>query len=627
MKSLIRNVVHNILLETRANLSIRPMMKQWVQVAVDHGINDTKALCTKLPGSLHDNVKNTVGLKVPKNKSHLVFEGLTPETQEWVLKHWKTKEYFTNMISGVILGIVSEYSGHPGAVGMKSGNTMISLGTYNEADKTWVGGADGYLSIKGFQTINPHLRHASSMFLDVPDNNSITIFNVDSLKVDKRNFKKLCTKDLRSSDSVLYHEFQHWFQETVMFADERLKRPTKASKAGSSYSVPKGFKEQVDPPMPVSMMLLKQIVKGVDFLNPKDHPSMNGNFMYEIKDQTAFIDSLQEKVSNDGVIWPNLMYRDAYVTVGQSINDGGWMKDFIENTLKTSLTPEGEKLLFHGYGPIEGVFHSVKWAKDAELPKLFIKNNSGKFPHRLDKPYRKAFEASCSPILVFLVPKSHVKKDKDGNFTEEIKPNKKLVTCSRKRIIKDNMYVIFTKTPNSYGNGREHAYQTSQKGKRQGYFEKAKNPLYGGQRLSWDERWVEFDAESRNYLAAAVDTVSEFETFKKALVRSDDEKLAKLLLEQIKTNLRGRINRRITNENEAELISMCDRIADKFVEEAEAMTLFDFQDSNPHPNLYQLPNNPSTEENVQIWLDGGNYFSSRYGDYFRYIKDRVFGEV
>jgi len=627
MNQLIRNLVHNILLETRANLSIRPMMKQWVQVAVDHGINDTKALCTKLPGSLHDNVKNAVGLKVPKSKSHLVFEGLTPETQEWVLKHWKTKEYFANMISGVILGIVGAYSEYPNAVGMKGGNTMISLGTYNKSKKTWVGGASGYLTMKKLDTFSPsHLysKGTDLMFLDVPDNSSITIFNVDSLKVDKSNFKSQCLRDLKKSDSTLYHEFQHWFQETVMFADERLKRPTKASETGGSYSKPKDFKNQIKPVPRVMKMLLKKVIKGVDFTKPKDHPNVSGAPMYKIIDQAAFVDSFQ-KFWDDGSIWPNELYKHRYVKEGQSINDGGWMKDFIENTLKTSLTPEGEKLLFHRDGPIAAVESRVKWAHDSDLLKYFGKNNSGKLPDRFDDPYRKAFKAASGSVQVFLIPKSHAIKAK-GAFTEEIKPNKKLMPASLKRLSKENMYVIFGR--GGAWNSETRDYKTSQNtGRGQKSFEKSKNPLYAGQRLSWDKQWVEFDAESRNYLAAAVDTVSEFETFKKALVRSDDEKLAKLLLEQIKTKLRGRIDRRITNENEAELISMCDRIADKFVEEAEAMTLFDFQDNNPHPNLYKSPNNPSTEENVQIWLDGGNYFYSRYGDYFKYIKDRVFGEV
>ena len=123
----------------------------------------------------------------------------------------------------------------------------INSGTYNETDGTWVGGSDGYLTIKS--NLQGYGGRGSSMFLDVPDNNSITIFNVDSLKVNKSNFKSSCMTDLRQSDSVLYHEFQHWFQETVMFADERLKTPTKGSKKGTGYSVPKDFIDQKIPPL------------------------------------------------------------------------------------------------------------------------------------------------------------------------------------------------------------------------------------------------------------------------------------------------------------------------------------------------------------------------------------------
>ena len=358
MKSLIRNIVRDILLETRANLSIRPLMKQWVKIAIDHGKNDTKALCKKLQGDVHENAQKTIGLRVPKNKSHLVFEGLTAETQEWVLKHWKTEEYFSNMISGVILGIVTSYGNGSTAIGQKSGETNIKSGTYNEADGTWVGGSDGYLTMKS----NLHaVGRGSSMFLDVPDNNSITIFNVDSLKVNKNNFKDRCMKDLRQSDSVLYHEFQHWFQETVMFADERLKTPTKGSKKGTSYSVPKDFTDQKIPPKQVSMMILKQVVKGIDFSSPKEHPTLKIP-MYEIQSMPSLIDSLfQYREGGEDKVWPNDLYGRTFVKIGQSIDDNGWMKDFVENTLKIPLTPAGEELLYADLSPLYHISHFVNY--------------------------------------------------------------------------------------------------------------------------------------------------------------------------------------------------------------------------------------------------------------------------
>jgi hypothetical protein len=597
-------------------------MKQWVKIAIDHGKNDTAALCEKLQGALTENARKTVGLRVPKNKSHLVFKGLTVETQEWVLKHWKTEEYFSNMISGVILGIVTSYGGGSNAIGQKSGLTNIKSGTYNEADGTWVGGSDGYLTMKS--NLQGYGGRGSSMFLDVPDNNSITIFNVDSLKVNKSNFKSSYMTDLRQSDSVLYHEFQHWFQETVMFADERLKTPTKGSKKGTGYSVPKDFIDQKIPPKQVSMMILKQLVKGIDFSSPKEHPILKIP-MYEIQSMSSLIDSLfQYRDGNEDKVWPPDLYGKAFVKKGQSIDDGGWMKDFVENTLKIPLTPAGEKLLYSSFEPLSHISQVVHYGTEKEKAKYFRLNKSGKLPNK----QAEAIRAAKTPVDIFFVPKSHMVKDKNKVFTGEIKPNKKLVAASTKQLSKDHMYIIFAKNTSWNSKG---GYQSNTKNSY--YFrhkiEKEKNPLYddGNRRLSWDQRWIEFDAESRNYLAHAVDLLVKSTTriFLKALVMSDDEKMTKLLVETIKTLLKDRIDRSITRQNEAELISMCSRIADKFVEEAEAMTLFDFQDNNP-PG-YQAPWRPSTEKNVRDWLKGGKYFESRYADYWKYIKDRVFGEV
>ena len=551
----------------------------------------------------------------------MVFEGLTAETQEWVLKHWKTEEYFSNMISGVILGIVTSYGNGSNAIGQKSGETNIKSGTYNEADGTWVGGSDGYLTMKS----NLHaVGHGSSMFHNVLSS-EITPNNVNSLKVNKNNFKDRCMKDLRQSDSVLYHEFQHWFQETVMFADERLKTPTKGSKKGTGWSVPKDFIDQKIPPKQVSMMILKQLVKGIDFSSPKEHPTLKIP-MYEIQSMPSLIDSVfQHRVGSEHTVWPTELYGKKFVKRGQSIDDGGWMKDFVENTLKIPLTPAGEELLYVSLEPLYRISHFVHYGKKKEKAKHFRLNKSGELP----KKQAESIRAAKMPVDVFFVPKSHMVKDKNKVFTGEIKPNKKLVAASTKQLSKDHMYIIFARSTN--WNRKNMKYQTWIKRPYllRNKIEKEKNPLYddGNRRLSWDQRWIEFDAESRNYLAHAVDLLVKDSTrvFLKALVISDEEKMTKLLVMQTNILLKNRIDRSITRQNEAELISMCSRIADKFVEEAEAMTLFDFQDNNP-PG-YQAPWRPSTEKNVRDWLKGGKYFESRYADYWKYIKDRVFGEV
>ena len=76
-----------------------------------------------------------------------VFDGLTPEVQEFILKHWKTKEYFTEMIKGVKIGIVKEYA-RPNWAGLKSGNSSGD-GGYVNIEGLGTGKCYGFLTMRG----------------------------------------------------------------------------------------------------------------------------------------------------------------------------------------------------------------------------------------------------------------------------------------------------------------------------------------------------------------------------------------------------------------------------------------------------------------------------------------------
>ena len=206
MESIIRKTIRAILQETRANLPIRPVMKAWWQVAGQYGENATRELERKI--LMHQwgvNKSNfAVGLRVPKAHQDKVFDQLTSETQEWVLKHWGTKEYFGNMISGVILGVVEWYGDDSKAIGQQYGKTDIEEGTWNPKEKTYVGGMTGYLTIKSDRD-SRIITRLGQLWENPAQRTSVRT----SL------WNKYGLRDLRNSDSVLFHEFQHWFQECV----------------------------------------------------------------------------------------------------------------------------------------------------------------------------------------------------------------------------------------------------------------------------------------------------------------------------------------------------------------------------------------------------------------------------
>ena len=146
-ENFLRSVIRGILSETRANLSIRPMMKAWWEVASKYGVPNAKGFLGMSYDFKKEHRADVAALRVPEQHKNKVFDKLTPEAQEWVLKHWKTKEYFGNMIKGVTLAVIKKYPDST-AIGRKSGYTQIGEGTWNDENKTWTGGMLGYLTMK-----------------------------------------------------------------------------------------------------------------------------------------------------------------------------------------------------------------------------------------------------------------------------------------------------------------------------------------------------------------------------------------------------------------------------------------------------------------------------------------------
>ena len=93
-QDILRSTIRSRLVETRANLPIRPLMKIWWDVAAKYGEPDEPGFVRTAVWDFNtqESYGQHASLKVPEQHKHKVFDAMTPEAQEWVLKHWKTKE-------------------------------------------------------------------------------------------------------------------------------------------------------------------------------------------------------------------------------------------------------------------------------------------------------------------------------------------------------------------------------------------------------------------------------------------------------------------------------------------------------------------------------------------------------
>ena len=166
------------------------------------------------------------------------------------------------------------------------------------------------------------------------------------------------------------------------------------------------------------------------------------------------------------------------------------------------------------------------------------------------------------------------------------------------------------------------------------YFDKIRHPEQYSNNRAWSNRWVEYDAESRNYLAKTFyDQLMFNDIFKKLVLKSDKDAVQERLLRRLKQELKGngwdpRINPDIVEYNNTELVNMTERVADRIIEVAEEFNILWYKDNAP-PN-YNKPLNRFNIPDAKKWLEGKsvsyNWVSS-FGDYFRFLHDKAIGEI
>ena len=90
----------------------------------------------------------------------------------------------------------------------------------------------------------------------------------------------------------------------------------------------------------------------------------------------------------------------------------------------------------------------------------------------------------------------------------------------------------------------------------------------------------------------------------------------------------NRIDRRIVEANDEELRTLGNRVADRIIEVVELYDPDWYKDSSNRPQGYGGMLNSVTNELIGQWLKGEGFVNRRaWGDYWRFVHDKVIGEV
>ena len=287
---IIRNIVRNILLETRGPLAFIPILKEWIKVAAKYG-EEADPYIMGPPGRLQ---AETASLQVPRAHAGKVFDNCSSDLQEYILKHWRSEEYFAAMIEGVSLGIVKMYEKR-GYVGMKAGKTSIK-GTINYEGEM-VGSMSGYLTAKMESYMDWQSGRRGQ------DHNRV--LNYDG-EIIRDNWEKMLIDELKKGGgSTMVHEFQHWFQESVMYSQTGQMKPTK--RRGKDNALPKTreTKPNFMELQPIQLMLAKKMFPGVDWNTTM---KIRGATAYKLNDPEAFFKSYNPSKNKDQYEYVNTMY-------------------------------------------------------------------------------------------------------------------------------------------------------------------------------------------------------------------------------------------------------------------------------------------------------------------------------
>jgi len=627
---MIRNIVRNILLETRGPLAFIPILKEWIKVAARQG--DPVDLTIKGPNGV-GRAKNA-SLQVPPEHAHEVFENSSPDLQEYILKHWRSEEYFSAMIAGVSIGIVKSYE-KSGYVGMKSGSTSIEGAINYEGEM--VGSMSGYLTAKmenGYHWFPPYHPQQSLDGKAITDKHG---------KINTKAWEKMLIDELKKgSGSTMVHEFQHWFQESVMYSQTGQMKPTK--RRGKDNALPKTreTKPNFMDLKPIHLMLAKKAFDGVDWNTTME---IRGATAYKLNDPEAFFKSYNPGKNKDQYEYANPMYnvfkklnlQEARDLIEVILYDYLKLQKHLDSDDLDTLAKEATADKWFN---LRSHAQRIMWDKGHEVNTFVHHQNSyGVTDHKermtpFDKNTRDTPKGSGEKTVqgtdslfkslgdtgvdIKIFKKTDF--DKKGNLKQGRQPRKPTQLTDINRTAS---WVILSrgtqKVPRRKSDAPEWDFE-----KKRG----TRTSSYG--RGEWTERWVEFDAVVSEYIVAEAQSLfNNRRSVLVYLVKGDAKNFARHLYQVVedKVGRRGFNHAKRKDVNRNHIKSLAERMTDRFIETVEENPYEDYYDSNPN-NLNKTNQmailSPQRFDN---WVNG-SWQDAPYGtiDYWEWIFAKASGE-
>ena len=630
---MIRKIVKNILLETRGPLPIPVILREWVEVLAKHGVPRVEGQPyiqgPPGPGDTKTRAK-TACLVVPSQHSQKVFDAFTPELQEYVLKHWRSEEYFKAMIEGVTLGIVKQYE-KSNYAGMKDGHTSIQ-GAINDEGKM-VGSMSGYLTTKV----------PNSVHFDQPDSPLVPSIikgrhDHDSPDINKQLWRRCMLEDIDDNDSTLVHEFQHWFQESVYYAQSAIKVPTKRTGKSNSLPKPKERIPNVKQLKPIHLMMAKKNFNGIDWNTTM---RIRGAIAYKITDAEAFFNSYNP-TKEKGKYHTVPMERQVLDKIPTAAGRRKFIEELLYDYLKLQrhldekdldqIASDVEKHTKHyDWNPIKTCTQAYMWEKGIQQTTTI--NDEKISQYKWDTPQNPQRDTpkgsgettvQGTDSLMRSLGKQfaiYILKSTDFDKTGKLKAGRTAVPPTEARAKKATWAVFghgVQKLPN------RNAFTSTYMLKQKRGTDREKN-YSSWQRPAWTDRWVEFDAVAAEYMVGSIKPkLYSAHMITHYLVQSDTQSFSEWVQKTVRNRLYGRgFRHQNLKVNEDHVESMADRIADRFVEVVE---------ENPYEEWMKTAGQAhkgarTTSAAFDEWASGSRTdapYSSRF--YWQWIFKKASGE-
>jgi len=511
----LRSTIRALLLEGIGPMALKGFLKKWIEHLGDVGVDASQEVFNAITSSYYNHSHHgKEGIQAYRLDTKLnalnLFKDLSPDLQAWALEHWNNEEYFAEVFANINVGIVIEFKGR--AAGLKTGE--LNFWVKKKGDTAKLSSIGNYL-----------LANRGKMGFQYQGDTS----GWQKIQYSPDHWAKACLNDIANEDSTFIHEFQHWFQSSVYYGDERIKGQTMPRKSGN-------LDPNLIPPKKMIIPFIEAIFKGVDFSKKFKY---KGALAYKIKDFAAF---------GDSVAFQNFRDKMHYIRpIEQYFKSGA-----------TSATNHVNRLFN---------LSDEDWAEIND-PQIDW------WPHWGDSGSKKEGQVS---ILQRALSKKKENK-RGGIFRFE---DLGVVTVG---IIKGNLgkNVAVSDTGNIEGKMARVSAKNNDHKKllfvvfHKGDFTKDVNPngrwtmFPGGYNQEWKEMPSEYDAESRNYIAgSAQEMVTRSYSFQRSMLKGDAKSMIKELTPHVEYRLRQRFARKLHKEKWPEVENLIPRLVDRMIEQAE----------------------------------------------------------